>query len=332
MKIQSHFDRHNHCHSKHLHLFSPSNSVSVSLVSSYETMLSVPHLPGTPEHNNMMQIPSELPATGVSPAQPGASPRMYTPTSTPTKGTPSARSSTKRRELQHKRRTPGSGSSTSSSSRQTPKASAQRVRDHRLPTTKTSSVFDRLYKTPTAASKQWAHATHNRSSQPRKTHMASASSNLNDKDLQVFSRLHISGTVANTSKRSPFNATLSVRTSPTKSYSPKSPGGGGMVHTPTRSKCGALVYSPRMKPKTKLLYSSRYHPGLGMEVIQPIKLGYNFFQSFCEYEAGQMDARTLSQEMIQAFFKQDFPSGRCVLIYQVLGVYYVDACVGYMTG
>jgi hypothetical protein len=291
-------------------------------------MLSVPHLPDSPPEdnvNNMMQI-AELPTSfegtnsGMSPAQPRTPPPICTPTSTPSKGIPSIRSATKRRELHQRRYTPGLGSSTSSSSHQPPKASAQRVRDRRLPTTKTSSVFDRLYKTPTASSKQWTSSAHNRSSQPRKTHMHSASSNLDDKDLQVFSRLHVSGTVANTSKRSP-NSTLTVRTSPTKSYSPKSPG----VHTPTRSRGGALVYSPRMKPKTKLLYSSRYHPGLGMEDIQPIKLGYNFFQSFCEYEAKKMDARTLAQEMIQAFFKQDFPSGRCVLIYYVV---YSDACVG----
>jgi hypothetical protein len=50
-----------------------------------------------------------------------------------------------------------------------------------------------------------------------------------------------------------------------------------------------------------------------MEDVQPIKLGFHFFQSFCEYESGQMDARTLAKEMIQAFFKQDFPSERCVL-------------------
>ena len=328
------------------------NSIS-SLVSSYETtMLSVPQLPDSPppqDNNdiNMMQI-AEIPTSftldgtgsGMSPAnQPRTTPPpLYsptpTPTSTPSKGIPSSRSATKRRELlQQKRHTPGFGfgyTSSSSSSRQTTttnipsKASAQRVRDQRLPTTKTSSVFDRLYKTPTAASKQWTSSSSSaRKSQPRKTHLHSASSNLDDKDLQVFSRLHISGTVANTSKQKrQSKSTLTIQTtrSPTKSYSPKSPG----VHTPTRSRGGALVYSPRMKPKTQLLYSSRYHPGLGMEDIQPIKLGYAFFQSFCEYEAGQMDARTLAQEMIHAFFKQDFKSKRCVLFYY----YYVVCLLG----
>jgi hypothetical protein len=325
-------------------------------------MLSVPHLPDTPpeeDNNNAMMQIAELQPTSIEggmddscmshPAQqPRTPPPTYTPTCTPSKGTtPSIRSATKRRDLkQQQRHTPGfvfGASTSSSSSRQTTtpnsKARAQRVRDPRLPTTKTSSVFDRLYKTQTASSKQWTHsntaaataaaATRNRSShQPprKKTQMESASSNLDDKDLQVFSRLHITGTVTSKQKRSPTstNATsaLTVPTtsssrSPTKSYSPKSP--SGMVHTPTRSRGGALVYSPRMTPKTKLLYSSRYHPGLGMEDIQPIKLGYNFFQSFCEYEAGLMDAKTLAKEMIQAFFKQDFPSGRCVHYVYVYG-------------
>jgi hypothetical protein len=93
-----------------------------------------------------------------------------------------------------------------------------------------------------------------------------------------------------------------------------------------------------MKPLTKLTFKSRYHPGLGLEVVQPIKLGNHFFQSFCEYENSGLDSEQIAkvsggthlingaslcgtsnrfvviflflQEIIVAFFKKDFPAGR----------------------
>lgn len=65
-----------------------------------------------------------------------------------------------------------------------------------------------------------------------------------------------------------------------------------------------------MKPLTKLTFKSRYHPGLGLETIDPIKLGNQFFQSFCEYENCGIDSEQLAKEIIVAFFKKDFPKGR----------------------
>jgi hypothetical protein len=65
-----------------------------------------------------------------------------------------------------------------------------------------------------------------------------------------------------------------------------------------------------MKPLTKLYFISKFHPGVGLEPIEPIKMGYTFFQSFCDYESGAINGEQISKEIIVAFFKQDFPSGR----------------------
>jgi hypothetical protein len=65
-----------------------------------------------------------------------------------------------------------------------------------------------------------------------------------------------------------------------------------------------------MKPKTKLLFFSRHHPGLGVQDVQPISLGYSFFQSFCAYEVGEIGAKEVAKEVISAFFRKDFPQER----------------------
>jgi hypothetical protein len=65
-----------------------------------------------------------------------------------------------------------------------------------------------------------------------------------------------------------------------------------------------------MKPLTKLTFKSRYHPGLGLESVDPIKLGYSFFQSFCEYENCGIDSPQIAKDIIVAFFKKDFAAGR----------------------
>jgi hypothetical protein len=50
-----------------------------------------------------------------------------------------------------------------------------------------------------------------------------------------------------------------------------------------------------MKPLTKLTFKSRYHPGLGLEVVEPINLGNHFFQRFCEYENSDIDSEQIAK-------------------------------------
>jgi hypothetical protein len=80
--------------------------------------------------------------------------------------------------------------------------------------------------------------------------------------------------------------------------------------TTTRRLSSRYEYSPRMKPITKLFFISKFHPGVGLEVVDPISLGYTFFQAFCEFESGKVDAPTIAKEILVAFFKKDFPAGR----------------------
>lgn len=192
------------------------------------------------------------------------------------------------------------------------KSTASRVRDARLPSARSTSVFDRLYKTQTAASKAWIPAR----SQIRKATTPRSNNSSIDDALQVFSRLHITGTIANTSKR--VTAKHPVRFTPEKMKKrsqPKTPS-RTPVRTPSRKAATtSYVYSPRMKPLTKLYFDSKYHPGLGLELVEPLKLGYSFFQAFCEYENGGLDSQQIAREIILAFFKKDFPAGRCVYDY-----------------
>jgi hypothetical protein len=221
------------------------------------------------------------------------------------------------------------------------KATASRNRDTRLPSARTGSVFDRLYKTQTASSAASKARTPvgyaarrggNFSTPPsaksrgtRRTPSSGKSTGSSvDDSVKIFQRLHITGTAANASKRlsskhhhpprfsspkqrSPHKNMPSMRT-PLKSASKKS------------SKIG-YVYSPRMQPLTALYFDSKYHPGIGKEKVEPIKLGSNFFQNFCEYENGGLTSEQIAREIIIAFFKKDFPAGR----YVVTGLIYSDS-------
>jgi len=220
----------------------------------------------------------------------------------------------------------GAPSTTATPAKKTSKATTPRNRDFRLPSAKTGSVFDRLYQTQTAASKAWTPArsearrggnfstpTSSSSSKNRRT-PTSARSNASsvDESTQIFQRLHITGTVANASKRvTPkrhalkFSSSQRGIRSPTKNIP--------STHTPLKGAKKVnvgYVYSPRMKPLTSLYFDSKYHPGLGKEKVDPIKLGNSFFQMLCEYENGGLTSEQVSREIIIAFFKKDFPFGR----------------------
>ncbi|CAJ1936045.1 unnamed protein product [Cylindrotheca closterium] len=161
------------------------------------------------------------------------------------------------------------------------------------------SVFDRLYKSSTAASRSRL-----------KTHRAAARAPIKkiavDEDCsKIFNRLYISGTISNTGKRvtprhpsTPFKKTV------------RSPLNRTPAKTPSTKSRDSFVYSPRMKPLTKLTFKSKYHPSLGALDTPPLKLGMSFFQSFCQYETGEKDSKGLAKEIIVAFFKKDSPAGK----------------------
>jgi len=65
-----------------------------------------------------------------------------------------------------------------------------------------------------------------------------------------------------------------------------------------------------MKPITRLYFVSKFHPGLGPELVDPISLGYKFFQSFCDFETGGIGSETIAKEIFLALFRKDFPSIR----------------------
>lgn len=69
------------------------------------------------------------------------------------------------------------------------------------------------------------------------------------------------------------------------------------------------VYSPRMKPLTTLYFDSKYHH-VPKETVNPLSMGYTFFQNFCEYENGGLTSAEIAREIIIAFFKKDFATGR----------------------
>lgn len=215
------------------------------------------------------------------------------------------------------------GSKPGSSTVRPAKATASRSRDTRLPAARTGSVFERLYKTQTAssaASKVWtpvraeARRGGTFSSPPpvpsgsRLTPTSAKSDKALEDSLKVFQRLHITGTVSNTSKRlTPKRHTPSrAMRSPAKII----PSNTTPMKSASKRGTVGYVYSPRMKPLTALYFDSKYHPGIGREKVDPIKLGYTFFQMFCEYENGGLTSAQIAREIIIAFFKKDFPSGR----------------------
>lgn len=206
------------------------------------------------------------------------------------------------------------------------KATVSRNRDTRLPAARTGSVFERLYKTQTAASaaaKIWtpvraeARRGGTFSTPPpvnnsnRRTPSSARSDVSLDESLKVFQRLHITGTVANTSKRlTPKQSRRYTLSKEMRSPAKIMPSAATPTRSVTNNPKVGYVYSPRMKPLTSLYFDSKYHPGIGREKVDPIKLGYSFFQMLCEYENGGLTSAQLAREIIIAFFKKDFPSGR----------------------
>lgn len=246
-----------------------------------------------------------VPTVTASETTGSPSPVGVTPPTTPAgMGSPQQKTTTTPRHG----KTPKSGSKLQQQRRRTPKATAQRARDTRLPSVRTGSVFDRLYKTQTAASKAWTPARQ----QVRRVNVTPTKAGVDD-TLNVFSRLHITSTVSNSGKKFGTGRSTNIRYTPVKEK--KLSPAKTQIRTPTstsRSGLTSYVYSPRMKPLTKLYFDSKYHPGLGVEAVEPIKLGYSFFQSFCEYESGGLDSKQIAREIIVAFFKKDFPAGRYV--------------------
>jgi len=161
------------------------------------------------------------------------------------------------------------------------------------------SVFDRLYKSSTAASRSRL-----------KTHRAVARAPIkkiavDDDYSKIFNRLYISGTISNTGKR------VKPRHPSTPSKKTvRSPVNRTPSKTPSSKSRDSFVFSPRMKPLTKLTFKSKYHPSLGAVETPPLNLGMSFFQSLCQYETGEKDSEELAKEIILAFFKKDFPAGR----------------------
>ena len=232
-------------------------------------------------------------------------PVIDTDTTTPKKTSPATQSFAKTPPTIS---TPGSFNSRPRQAYTTPKAKANRNKDERLPTARhsTGSVFDRLYRTPTAASRYHFSPVLRKqvkpSPSPLRTPNSKAKSEFTDEDLNIFSRLHVTSTASVKSKT--FRAKHPKRSSPKN----KGVGSPHFLKSPSRSNEGSYVFSPRMKPRTKLYFASRYHPGIGLETVDPLKLGYTFFQSFCEYENNLLSAEKLAEEIIKAFFKQDFHS------------------------
>jgi len=204
------------------------------------------------------------------------------------------------------------------------KATVSRMLDPRLPVVKSTSVFDRLYKSHTAASKSHALSYHaklkpsTRAKLPNRRTSGKSANNI-EKDLLIFNRMTISRSKrvstphkinwgSNSGKMSsyppcttsPLNKKRPSHTPPTK-YS---------TTTTPRSSKRVYEFSPRMKPITKLYYDSKFHPGLGLELVDPISLGYKFFQSFCDFETGGIGSETIAKEIFLAFFRKDFPSIR----------------------
>lgn len=202
------------------------------------------------------------------------------------------------------------------------KATASRSKDRRLPAVKSTSVFDRLYKSHTVASKSHTLASHARLKPSIRAKLPNVSDVSIDAELLNFDKMAISR-----SKRvsTPHKIQLQSRggksfSSPSSFLTPhqkkkrpstaphtaptKTSGASPFGATP-RSAKRVYEFSPRMKPLTKLYFVSKFHPGAGLEPIEPISLGYTFFQTFCEYETGGIDAEQIAKEIFIAFFKKD---------------------------
>eukprot|EP00536_Pseudo-nitzschia_multiseries_P001753 jgi/Psemu1/283248/fgenesh1_pg.22_\ len=197
----------------------------------------------------------------------------------------------------------------------------------RLPAVKSSSVFDRLYKSHTISSK--SHTLSSRARLKASTRDKLPNKNPSgipiDVELSNFHRMAISrskrsSTPHKIDRESTGGKTFSVPTFATPQPNQrKRPSSQQRVpHTApsestARNPFGATPraakrvyeFSPRMKPLTKLYFVSKFHPGVGLEPVEPISLGYTFFQTFCEHETGGIDTEQISKEIFIAFFKKD---------------------------
>jgi hypothetical protein len=221
------------------------------------------------------------------------------------------------------------------------KATAVRAQDSRLPAVKSTSVFDRLYKSHTVSSRSHTKASKAMIVGPSSRSKGRGSTITSvdvDKDLQIFGRLSVGGGggetgVGTTSasrnptrrgNNTPHKIKYSIgaasfasppptnpKRSPASYQTPKTAVSGfGSAGSTGRTRTTRYEFSPRMKPLTKVYFISKFHPGMGLEPVEPLSLGYTFFQSFCEYESGGMDPEQIAKEIIVALFKKDFPSGR----------------------
>jgi len=191
---------------------------------------------------------------------------------------------------------------------------------------KSSSVFDRLYKSHTVASK-----IHYISSRAKlsSTTLAKIPARKTDveKDLLKFNRMTISrskristphkiqkiqwggptSTFSTPQPRKSKKRTSPYDQTPWSAPSKSSNICGAPIATTPRSATQVYEFSPRMKPITKLYFVSKFHPGVGLEPIEPISLGYHFFQTFCEFEAsGGIDSEHIAKEIFLVFFKKRF--------------------------
>lgn len=213
------------------------------------------------------------------------------------------------------------------------KATASRSLDCRLPAVKSSSVFDRLYKSHTVASKNHTLSSRARLKASTRAKLPTTKkSNLTidvETDLLNFNRMTISRSkrvstphkiqlehqgniISSPAFSTPQPSQRKKRTSSHEKGSftapSKSSTSGTFSITPRLAK-RVYEFSPRMKPLTKLYFVSKFHPGIGLEPISPISLGYTFFQIFCEYETGVIDSEQIAKEIFIAFFKKDHSQG-----------------------
>mmetsp|Transcript_24596 Transcript_24596/g.57754 ORF Transcript_24596/g.57754 Transcript_24596/m.57754 type:complete len:344 (-) Transcript_24596:1057-2088(-) len=214
------------------------------------------------------------------------------------------------------------------------KPSTPRSHGLRLPAVKSSSVFERLYKSHTAASKR--HTLSSRamlkpSTRAKLPNAKDPQFSLDvEKDLLNFNRMTISRSkkvstphkikldrqVGNEFSFGSFSTPQprhrKKRLSPYEQAPHTAPSKSSVMNdfrTAPRSAKRVYEFSPRMKPLTKLYFVSKFHPGVGPELIEPISLGYTFFQTFCEYETGGIDFEHIAKEIFLAFFKKDHSQG-----------------------
>eukprot|EP00531_Pseudo-nitzschia_arenysensis_P019248 CAMPEP_0116154450 /NCGR_PEP_ID=MMETSP0329-20121206/21785_1 /TAXON_ID=697910 /ORGANISM="Pseudo-nitzschia arenysensis, Strain B593" /LENGTH=325 /DNA_ID=CAMNT_0003651427 /DNA_START=164 /DNA_END=1138 /DNA_ORIENTATION=- len=223
------------------------------------------------------------------------------------------------------------------------KATARRSLDHRLPAVKSSSVFDRLYKSHTVSTKSYTMSSRAKLKPSTRAKLSTRNfkpstraklSTINKSELTIdvekFNRMSISRSkrVSTPHKikleskggrgTSPFSFSTPQPNQGKKRFSSnlhaphtapsKSSNGSSFNMTPRFSK-KVYEFSPRMKPLTKLYFVSKYHPGVGPEPIKPISLGYTFFQTFCEFETGGIDSEHIAKEIFIALFKKDHAQG-----------------------